>query len=140
MKYQGCRAQPRSRGGWSGGLGEGCNTSGIKLRTTMMVTAKLRLLWFHSRSVSEYRGGSRNARGPRRTEDSSLDRDTRQLLWEESAGITQGRVLGPGLHVALCSVGQSQLHCLVPCKGGWRNHLAGCQEGRTWVWRAGGPI
>lgn len=124
----------KQRGLAWGGLGEGCNTAGTKPRATLtVVTAKLKLLWFHSPSVS-VRSGSRKRSGTQADRDSSLDRDTRRLLWEESAGITQGRVSGPGLQVVLCPIGQNQLHGLVPCKGGWRRRLARCREGRTWVW------
>lgn len=83
--------------------------------TLMVVTAKLKLLWFHSPSVS-IRGGSSKSSGTRANRGLSLDRDIRRLLWEESAGITQGRVLGPGLQAALCSLARTSCTAMSPVR------------------------
>lgn len=49
-------------------------------------------------------------------------------MWAGETGITPGRVLGPGLQVTSCSIGQNQRMSLPTCTADWEGSLAGCQE------------
>ena len=113
-------------------------TTGAKPGPTLTtMTTNPTFQWLHSPSVG-VRGKSQ---GTQVDGGSTLGGDTQAAFVGREDGMTQGRVLGPGLQVAHVPLASASHVAPPTCRGGWNCSLAGAQQrGHDMVgrWPVGG--